>query len=239
MSGDRTVIRPTKPRYSINEIVYSKISAKKGFIEPFKVANIEFVPSKSQFEYSFFRDAKLGSNRFKGKSIEFLPITLLEEELLTLCEALDIHIEVISRDLAAMRTKLEENCISSDGEEKPEIATPIRNNNLITPPEPRFGIREVVYLKETAQAVGRLEAMRIDNLKWDKSVNEWLYIFQIRPRPRRNTTVGDREDLRRGSVVAYPESQLCLICEALPVAVNFLEIALQRSQFKRESLCGS
>jgi len=230
MSTNRTILNPPIPRFAINEVSYSRISATKGFVEPLKIARIEFSPQSNEYQYQFYRGLP------GYRSTEVLDFTLLESEMATLCEALVLQVSVLERELEAMRLQQSSNCSTTEPLVAPDTPQPIRIKTQVIPPKPRFGVNQVVYLKETAEVVGRLEAYRVDGIRWD-DINQWLYVFEIRPRPRRNTTVGDRDDLRRGSVIFYPESQLCLLCEAIPLAVAFLERALTRARLRQQAYC--
>ena len=229
--SDRTIIRPVRPRFGINEISYSRVSATHGYVEPLCVAKIDFDVQFGSYRYSFYFGTLVERDNNK-----LMPITLLETELITLCEALDVQINVLERQLTESQKKMNNFC----NEEliQPASELPDEKNGIVTPKAPRFGYNEVVYLIESAETTGSLEAMRVDSFKWDNNIGEWVYVFRILPRPRRNTTVGDRNDLRRGSIIMMVESQLCKICEALPLVVNFLEVAVSRARFRRETLCG-
>lgn len=234
MSEDRTVLRPPQPAFAVNEIAYARVSATKGYVEPLRIAGVAFDAAANQYKYTFRLDP-IGPGKFTTDKPRLMPITLHESELINLCEALDIQIGVLERELAKAEQQLATVCNAS--EIQPETEHPIEIKSTVQPPRPRFGHYEVVYLTESAQTVGRLEAYRIDDLKWDNNLREWLYFFHIRPRPRRSTTVVDREDLRHGSIISYPESQICKVCEALPLVVKSLQIAVQRAKFRRGSLC--
>ena len=234
--SDKTVIRPGQPRFSINEIAYARISATKGYIEPLKVSSMQFDASEREYRYSFWKDMR--KTILEPKSIDFMPITLLETELCTMCEALDIQIVKLQNELSEMETKYNDYC-GNMPDIQPDTPNPLPIKTKIQPPAPRFGIREVVYLKETAEIVGRLEAFRVDDLMWDRASNMWMYYFYMRPRPTRNTTVGDRDDMRRSRTVIYPESQICTLCEVIPLAVAFLERAISSAQFRKDAYCGS
>lgn len=227
MSRDRTVVRPTAPTYAINEVVYSRISASKGYIEPLKIAKVSFDPFISEYRYSFYKDKS---------TIELMPITLRSSEVISLCDALDLQISFLQRELTEMEAKLSINCSSE--EDPPDTPNPTIVKTKVIPPDPRFGYNEIVYLRETAESVGRLEAYRIDGLRWDSDFGEWVYKFEIRPRPRRNTTVGDRIDLRHVLIIEYPESQLSTLCEVLTLSVTFLRRAVSRAVSRKESFCG-
>jgi hypothetical protein len=232
--ADRTILKPLRPRFAIGEVVYSAISAKKGFIEPLTVAKVEFLPARNQYNYSFSDKSRFTIRG--GKKERLMPITLLESELITLCYALDTQISVIQREYDQMSIRLNENC---EGQEvdRTAVRKPVRGNGQVVPPNPLYGYNEVVYLTETAQTVGRLEAYKITNFRWDDDVAEWIYEFVIKPRPRRNTTIGDMDDLRRGTVLEYPESMLCTICEAITMARDFLERVINRAVLRKQALC--
>lgn len=235
MPGDRTILRPAQPKFGINEIGYARISATKGYIEPLRIAQISFNVSQNQFEYSFHRNS-IGDVRLTTDKPQLMPTTLLESEIIGLCDALDIQIQVLERQLTEITDKFDENCQQQQQIADPPVASTVKS--ITQPPRPRFGHGQVVYLRETAETTGRLEAFRIDGFTWDNNLGEWMYFFNIRPRPRRNTTVGDRDDLRRGSVITIPESQLGTICEALTLAVDFMDLAVRRAKSRRTSFCG-
>lgn len=233
MSGDRTVLKPGTPLFAIRETVYSRIAAIKGFVEPLVIVGIEFDPATAGYVYSFTRTTKLYSNRDQ----RLLPIKLYEPEILTLCEALDLQISVLSRELIESRRQFELNCLQA--EVKPPPQTPVVSGDLSLPPPPRFGYNQVVYLRETAETVGRLEAFRINKFVWSDSVGQWIYTFHIKRRPGRTMTVGDRDDMSREFDLRYPEADLCLICEASPSVVKFAELALRRAQGRKIAYCPS
>lgn len=224
--SDRTILRPGTPFFAINETAYARVAATKGFIEPLYVIGIEFDPAKNEYLYTFGMDIDHSKP---------MPIRLYESALLSLCEALDLQIMALERELAEVQEQFKSNCLNA--QQQPEVVPPHKWHYLSTPPPPRFGYNEVVYLKETAENVGRLEAFRISNFKWDSDLGQWLYTFHIKRRPERNMTVGDRDNWTRKLDLRYPEEDLCLICEALPIAVNFMQQAVQRAKYRRQTLC--
>ena len=225
---DRTVLRPLAPTYSINEVVYSKASSLKGYIEPLKIYNLEFDPSRNQYRYYFFRSI--------SSVDDVLPITLLESEVLNVCGALDNQISVLSREYNDMFAKLHAHC-GGELVQAADIVNPTYTNGLVSPPRPRFGYNSVVYLRESAEVIGVLESYRVDDIKWDKDNLQWVYFSIIRPRPEKNSTVGDRGDLTHNITLNFIEVQLCTVCEAISLAVSFLSRALSRAQSRRQSYC--
>ena len=228
--GDRTVIRPEAPTHQMNSVVYSRVSAGKGYIEPLRIAEISFDSLYRQYRYSFTRNTS-PSSPDKG----LLPITLLGTEIVGLCEALDLQINVLTKELTNAQTKLLETCPVTYTQ--PNTPSPTFYKGQMTVPQPRFGENEVVYLVESAQSVGRLEAYRIDGIRWSTDLLQWMYSFYIRKRPGHPTTVGDRDNMLRDHVMEHPESELCILCEAMPMVVSFLQTALTRAQSRKTALC--
>lgn len=229
---DRTILRPNAPRFGERETVYARVAATKGYVEPLVIVGIEFNVQRNQFMYSFSRQLS-PTTQIK----DIMPIKLLESELLTMCEAIEIQISVLRRQLEEAETQLAVQCGSSGGSDLPNIAQPTEGTYITTPPRPRFGYNQVVYLVETSQTTGNLEAYRISNLYWDGSVKQWVYTFHIKPRPGRTTTVGDRDDMSRGMELKFLESALGLICEVLPLRVQFLMQAYNKAVRRQEIYC--
>jgi hypothetical protein len=234
MSDNRTVIRPPAPKFAINEIAYSRVSATKGFVEPLPVFGVEFVPSVGKYKYTFSRE--LNIKHLKPRSVQLISARLYEDQLVTLCEALDIQISVLQRQYDEMNAKYQSAC--PNGVEL-YVPTPVYESArfLVQPPKPRFGYNEVVYLKETSQTTGVLEAFRIKDMVWDTSRNMWLYKFEIKPRPERTMSVGDADNWHRSFIVAYYDVELVVYCEALYYCVQFLDGAVTAAKTRKMTLC--
>ena len=235
MSDDRTVLKKGRPFFAINEVAYARASATKGFIEPLYISGVQFDPARNEWLYSWRVSMSISSKAS--------PIQCYESELLTLCEALPIQISVLKRELAEICEKM--HCTCPDGGTTPPdpqqptiINDKVGVNYRMKPPAPRFGFNEVVYLRETAQVLGRLEAYRITDLEWSNDLLEWKYIMLIKPRPGRNMTIGDRDDKNHPFEIWYPESQLSPVCEALPLAVAFMQKAVKNAEARLKAFCG-
>jgi len=228
--ADRTIVRPVAPAYQINAVVYSRVSAGKGYIEPLRIAEIAYDTLHRQYRYSFTRST---SPSFPMEGL--MPITLLDSEIIGLCGAIDLQVAVLTKELANAQEQLTNNCPTSL--EQPSQVDLKFVQGQLGVPRPRFGENEVVYLVESAQSVGRLEAYRIDGIRWSTGLLQWLYSFYISKRPGHPTTVGDRDNMLRDHVMEYSESELCMLCEALPMVVSFLQLALTRSQCRQQALC--
>lgn len=231
---DRTILRPSSPKFGVRETVYARVSATKGYVEPLMVAAIDFSPARNQFLYSF--DRQLSPTSPKK---DLMPVKLLESEIITMCEAIELQVSVLKRQLDEANAQLTQLCGSSGGIPLPSVAKPIEGVYITTPPRPRFGYNQVVYLIETAQTTGNLEAYRISNLYWQTQLKQWVYTFHIKPRPGRSTTVGDRDDLSRHSELQFLESALGEVCEVLPLRVQFLTLAYNRAVRRLETFCGA
>jgi hypothetical protein len=237
MSGDRTILRPPQARFAINEVVYVKASAVRGFIEPIIVTGVRYVPAINEYVYKFSREFKKGIDN----SIEpvarmtLTQIELRESLIMILCEALDTQIRVLNKELDDVRKQFTDNCVEPQPAQDPPA--PVKFKQMIITTIPRFGYNEFVYLRESAEVLGRLEGFRIDGIEWNTDLNQWVYVFTITPRPGKHMTVGDRGDMTYNQIIKYPEVDLCKICEALPLAVSFLERAVARAVFRQQAYC--
>lgn len=104
---------------------------------------------------------------------------------------------------------------------------------------PKWGINEFVYLKETAETVGRLERLRVDRAIYNRESGEWEYTFFFKQRPGESMTVGDRIDLKENVIFKKAESELVGICDALELRVDYLTKSLDSANRKAQNLCQS
>ena len=245
MQKDLTIVRPDPPIYAIGQVVYSRISATKGYMEPLYIANVQFDYGKREWLYSFARDAKiqeraLYKNSFADATpmpvMNILPTKLYQTQLMTFCEAIDIQISVLTNDYEAAVTLLGDRC--SDYVAPPATQKTYEDSRFRTTlPRSRYGINETVYLNESAINVGRLEPVRISDLKWDNGRKIWMYVIKYEPRPEHNMTIGDNDDWRRAYSVAYTEDELLKFCEAQEKVVTFLQRALNNAINRKTLVC--
>jgi len=235
---DRSVLRPGKPSFGVGEVVYLLPSARKGFIEAVLVAGVRFEPSLSAYVYSAERQFRKSFGRFVArKDAAIGPVEVREENLATLCEALPIRLAVSARELADLRSRFDSLCGGTDAGHPVEPGRATRSGSSDFLPAPRFGFNEVAYLRETAETTGRLEGLRLDQSSWDVGAGQWSYQVVFKPRPERPLPVGDRGTMQHDKVVAYRESELCSICEALGLAVSFMERSVSNDEARLTSLC--
>ena len=230
MSNNRTIVTPGRPKFGLYEITYCRSSATKGYVEPLQIVDIAFDNGSNTYLYSFSRDAGVPSGLR-------LPTRLLEHELLTLCEALDLQIAFLTKKYNDATAQFTASC--SESQEQPSVTPSDEDRQIRYPAAPRFGVNQVVYLKDTAESVGRLESYRINWLRFDAGLDQWIYKFHLRKPPGGTMTVGERDDMRRSVELEYAESELLSLCEALPLVVSFLETALQNAMARRQALCES
>lgn len=228
MSINKTIVAPGRPMFGLYEIAYARVSAAKGYIEPLQIVNIGFDNVTNNYQYSFSRDAG-------NPSGPRLPTQLLEYELITLCEALDLQISFLNNELNNARQELTDHCQESQAQ--PSVQVPDIDRQISYPQAPRFGVNQVVYLTDTANSVGRLESYRVNWLRYEPKVNQWVYMFHLRKQPGSTMTIGDRDDMRRSVTIEFAESELCTLCEALPLVVSFLEVALDNARRRRLGCC--
>lgn len=100
------------PKYNVDDVVYIRASAKIGFLESYRISGItQARKNKWSYQVKFVpysgNTATLGDAITATGKLVVGEIYFAEEELLTLCEALDLQIENLNRRLAAaiaMRT---------------------------------------------------------------------------------------------------------------------------------------
>lgn len=248
MSRNKTIDLVPAPKYGINEAAYIRSSALKGFLEPVIIGAIRWDHKVTTFKYRWLRKTRLcqlieDSGRITTlrttppKEEQLSPFEVREEELIVLCEALPIQTRFIERELEEAEDELARVC-GSEG----DVFVPVQEASggfdlIIDVPAPLFGINEVVYLEETATAVGRLEKMKVDGLHFDPALRMWVYTFVFHQKPGENATVGDRIDLREPVTITKAESELLTVCEAIPLRVTFLQQALDQANRNFANYC--
>lgn len=95
---NRTVLKKGAPRFAINETAYIRASSTRGFIEPVFLVGVDFDPGRADYLYTWQNGNGPGSKQS--------PVQLYESEIITLCEALDIQISVLTRELSEQQVKL-------------------------------------------------------------------------------------------------------------------------------------
>jgi hypothetical protein len=236
MSENRTVVRPPAPLFKIKETVYSLVSSKKGYVEPLFIWAVEFDPARRKYLYTFVRTLHV----VHPKKSDFIPAKLYEDQVCNLCGALQNQMGVLERQFNEAMETLNTKCTATGAIDFVQTPIVYEDSKFMTqPPAPRFGINDVVYLTETAQTTGALEALRINNMVWDNIRRMWTYKFIIRPRPERHMTIGDADAWHNPKVLYLFENELVTFCEAQQLVVSFLDNALTQCKIRLRSYCGA
>jgi len=102
---------------------------------------------------------------------------------------------------------------------------------------PVYCVGDAVYLRESAIA-GFLESYRIDGIQYDNSLKQWTYHAIIRQGGPENSTIIDSYNLHAISNLWFREDELAQLCDALDLAINKLQLDLNRLQNIRDTRCG-
>lgn len=102
------------------------------------------------------------------------------------------------------------------------------DNTIIRIPAAKYGINEIVYLKESA-ANGYLEALKVGAVQYDSSIGRTMYFFTFKKGAVKTQTAGDANDLRRENTIAVVEEELLTRCEALDIKIAFLVSELAKA----------
>lgn len=90
------------------------------------------------------------------------------------------------------------------------------------PTAPLYRRGDVVYLLESA-LIGKLDAFKITSIKQVVD-GRWVYEIDIAKKPPHQATVGDTYDVRIDELtIAYLESELVTLCEALNAIIDRLQ----------------
>ncbi len=107
------------PLYSIDDVVYLKESAGVGFIEAYQVAAVSYDVSGNVI-YKLRTGVRPPTNPATigelSSGLHFLPLLVLESNLISYCDALDMAIAVEEAKLTELRRYKNANCSSgTDG----------------------------------------------------------------------------------------------------------------------------
>lgn len=241
----------SKPKFKLYEIVYSRISAMKGFIEPLVIGSINYENQSNTYEYRWIKNKKLSeliiTGRINHRSIDppsdksLSPVRIAEHELIYLCQdddngALQIQKRFIEKELLnASNEILNSGCDEID--EFPDVEKDKNYDYNDDISSPNWSVGDFVYLRETAESVGRLERFRIDNIEFNNKTGEWVYVFFIKQKPGAVSTVVDRNDLKNNIIISKSESELIDFCDAMAIRILYLNKSLDTVNRRIETLC--
>jgi len=103
------------------------------------------------------------------------------------------------------------------------------DNTIIRPPQPKYGINEVVYLKESA-LLGFLEPAKVFRMRYDPDYKGYIYTFVYKRSKRRPQIAGDAIDLRSDKTIELSEDNLLTYVDALELKVTFLRSELAKAE---------
>jgi hypothetical protein len=103
------------------------------------------------------------------------------------------------------------------------------DNTVINPPQPKYGINEVVYLRESA-LLGYIESVKIYRLWYDPKFLTTMYVFLFKKSQPAVQIAGDAIDLKSGHSITLPEGDLLTYSEALVIKGNVLKAELNKTE---------
>jgi hypothetical protein len=114
-SAGTPVIKKGDSRYSIDETVYIKASAERGFTEFYHVTNIHKRPDVAEFMYelNIYGTARVTNNKLNLNKV-FRQIFFREPELIDQCEALNIIVGALDHKIARLLAIKEAFCPSPE-----------------------------------------------------------------------------------------------------------------------------
>lgn len=111
------------------------------------------------------------------------------------------------------------------------------NNSIIDVPKPRFGINEVVYIRESALN-GYLEPQKVALAFFDPDISKYWYSFKFSKSTPVTQTVGDIIDLKTKSQIQILEDDVCDYEEALILKRDFLTNELNKTMQQLSGVSG-
>jgi len=112
------------------------------------------------------------------------------------------------------------------------------DNTIIRVPQPRFGIREVVYFRESA-LLGYLEPAKVKETFYDPELGKTFYVFEYKKSKPNTQIAGDAIDLKSAKRISVVEEELLTYQEALAIKLNALNAELDKTQTQIDNSLGS
>lgn len=101
------------------------------------------------------------------------------------------------------------------------------NHTIIKISTPRFGINEIVYLRESA-LLGYLEALKVYNIYYSRAINRNMYVFRFYKSKPSTQIAGDAIDLKSDKNITIVEEELLNYTEALGIVSRSLKKELNK-----------
>ena len=108
----------TAPTYSINDVVYLRSSAARGFIEAVRISGITQNATSGGWLYQIRIESKPPIGQTVGDYVDLkkeLDFYLTEDELINFCAAAALVEQQLTRRLARIQAKRDELCSDTSG----------------------------------------------------------------------------------------------------------------------------
>lgn len=112
------------------------------------------------------------------------------------------------------------------------------NNTIIRVPQPKFGINEIVYFRESA-LLGYLEPAKVRDIGYNSDVGKTFYVFEFKKSSPNTQIAGDAIDLKMARRIVIYEDEILSYNEAVQLKITFLENELNKTKLLLESDLGS
>jgi hypothetical protein len=223
------------PRFKIGEIVYLVESAALGELEAYKIGAMKQT-SPDIWVYQIFIEQKPPTEQTVGDRIDLKESRDLfyeESELFTLCEAVQTAINNVEIRINRNQFMIDECNGVQGGTYIDPIPVPQPNPG---PNEPRYNIKDTVYVKASAN-IGFLEDYQVTGIMKQPSNREYMYSLSLTTlKLAPGLTLSGKPRFKEN--IYFKERELITKCEALNLAAASLDRKMSRLLSLRISLCG-
>ena len=105
----------------------------------------------------------------------------------------------------------------------------MEDKTVIRTPKPKYGINEIVYLRESAM-LGYIESAKVYRLWYDPEFQVTMYAFVFKKSQPTTQIAGDAIDLKSGHSITLPENDLLTYEEALEIKGNYLISEVRKTE---------
>lgn len=223
------------PHFKIGEVVYLVESAALGELEAYKIGALKQT-SPDVWVYQIFIEQKPPTEQTVGDRIDLKESRDLfyeESELFTLCEAIQTAINNVEIRINRTQFMIDECNGVQGGTYIDPIPVPQPNPG---PNEPRYNIKDTVYVKASAN-IGFLEDYQVTGIMKQPSNREYMYSLSLTTlKLSPGLTLSGKPRFKEN--IYFKERELITKCEALDLAVASLDRKMSRLLALRISLCG-
>lgn len=238
------------PRYQIDEVVYLRASAALGELESYRVGAVQ--DRGIGWVYQIFIDSRPPAEWTLGDRIDLKEERLLfftEEELVSLCEALDLAATALAGTIARVKSQIDDFCANT-GDEPPVFTARTPRENVPA----RWSVGDEVAIEASAKR-GFVEIHNVTNIHKYPQQNVYVYELDIFGDRRERAMLGKCPGIPVLNIgldsyqkTGYPrdgypkqlyfqETELMTKCEALEMAEGVLERKLIYIMMKHAAFC--